>query len=126
MIIQNAMKYTWDENLTGLIQILKVGPTCRLEIPMRGLRLAQNLGQPCGFYVWLRPYSLRPGKPNVWESKEIASAGGALQCTRAHSELTATTPSIVTYQLFTTCPADHQRVIIVAIVFLCLRALFSY
>jgi hypothetical protein len=39
--------------MTGLAQSLQdiVGPTFGTRIPIRGLKLAQNLGQPCEFHA---------------------------------------------------------------------------
>ena len=37
--------------VTGLARKLQVDPAFSLKIPIRGLKLAQNLGQPCEFLV---------------------------------------------------------------------------
>jgi hypothetical protein len=43
-----------NENCTGLAQIVGLGPTLWLEIPVRALKLAHNLGQPCTIFVAAR------------------------------------------------------------------------
>ena len=40
-----------NENCTGLAQIARLGPTLWLKIPIRALKLAHNLGQPCAMFV---------------------------------------------------------------------------
>ena len=40
-----------NENRTGLAQIARLGPTLWLKIPIRALKLAHNLGQPCTIFV---------------------------------------------------------------------------
>jgi hypothetical protein len=41
---------TRNLTFTGLAQNSQVGPAFRMEIPVRGLKLARILGQPCAFY----------------------------------------------------------------------------
>ena len=40
-----------NENCTGLAQMVRLGPTFLLKIPIRALKLGQNLGQPYTVFV---------------------------------------------------------------------------
>jgi hypothetical protein len=59
-------------NHTGLAQITGLGPTLCLKIPIRALKLAHNLGQPCTIFVprlgkllWPQSVIKRPSPLNV-------------------------------------------------------------
>ena len=40
-----------NENRTGLAQTARLGPTLRLKTPVKALKLAHNVGQPCAMFV---------------------------------------------------------------------------
>jgi hypothetical protein len=48
---QDRRVYT-NENCTWLAQIARLGPTLWLKIPIKALKLAHNLGQPCTIFVF--------------------------------------------------------------------------
>ena len=49
-----------------------MGPAVRLEIPIRGLKLAQILGQPCECYLRPRRAAQRLNNSPIWRSRPRA------------------------------------------------------
>ena len=61
------------ESLTGLARIARLGPAFCQRIPIKGLHLARDLGQPCAIFARGRPsLPLAPPRPRV--SAESAGA----------------------------------------------------
>ena len=54
-----APRARYNQSCTGLARIARLGPTLWLKIPIRALKLAQNLGQPCAIFVYGRATGAR-------------------------------------------------------------------
>jgi hypothetical protein len=69
-----------NENCTGLAQIAGLGPTLWLEIPVRALKLAHNLGQPCTIFVAARGPCHRISCPcRLTRAEQVSSFRGVAE-----------------------------------------------